>query len=536
MEKKYYNINISSNNNNKMYFTGDMVKLSGVDPALVEKVNKTFETIGSKQKQKKQQATPPPPPTPQKTIQSTKKRKTIDDKRAALALSIIGNKKTKKDNQKLKGDILILSNNLLNDKKINKATYNKMYELFLGSSRANALEDAYTALLKIKDSNETKTVKKSEFHELKTNERTTREKKEGKEDKFMMLMSKNKTKKPLKKFHITAIIKRSIHYDKKSGKTYSYKEEDHSRKLLGHDTLTDPRIIESSSKEEAYKIMYDSVMTDMTYEEQSSRARISIDSIQFIDDPIEESQITLSDPKNMPLRQAGHLEYNFTIQETKYLLNENTCVIDNLVGLYGETLNINKDKLINLNKEFHGFVDVQEDDEPEFIESDFGDLIVNPNYKQDNELQNAEAKLKKYEDAYKRTQHEYYIDEINKLKELIEHIKTYESPDKNDKPVYDIKNSFTPAFIDFFCRKYGISHYAYDMNQKCFMKYVHKNQNKRALCYYAMNNHMYLVKNKKMVKSMVEKAKSIDHNIKTSLFENDEVVNHYNDKQIYLNK
>ena len=55
MEKKYYNINISSNNNNKMYFTGDMVKLSGVDPALVEKVNKTFETIGSKQQQKKQQ-------------------------------------------------------------------------------------------------------------------------------------------------------------------------------------------------------------------------------------------------------------------------------------------------------------------------------------------------------------------------------------------------------------------------------------------------------------------------------------------------
>ena len=51
-----------------------------------------------------------------------------------------------------------------------------------------------------------------------------------------------------------------------------------------------------------------------------------------------------------------------------------------------------------------------------------------------------------------------------------------------------------------------------------------------------MNNHMYLVKNKKMVKSMVEKAKSIDHNIKTSLFENDEIVNHYNDKKMYTNK
>ena len=46
----------------------------------------------------------------------------------------------------------------------------------------------------------------------------------------------------------------------------------------------------------------------------------------------------------MPLRQAGCLEYNFTEQETKYLLNENTCVIDNLVGLYGKELKLNRDK------------------------------------------------------------------------------------------------------------------------------------------------------------------------------------------------
>jgi hypothetical protein len=44
----------------------------------------------------------------------------------------------------------------------------------------------------------------------------------------------------------------------------------------------------------------------------------------------------------MPLRQAGHLQYNFTEQESKDLLNDNTCGIDNLVGLYGKELKLNR--------------------------------------------------------------------------------------------------------------------------------------------------------------------------------------------------
>ncbi len=57
-----------------------------------------------------------------------------------------------------------------------------------------------------------------------------------------------------------------------------------------------------------------------------------------------------------------------------------------------------------------------------------------------------------------------------------------------NKPVYNMDNALTPAFIEFFCKKYGISHYEFDINRTCFMKYFHKNQNHRALCYYAMNN------------------------------------------------
>ena len=118
--------------------------------------------------------------------------------------------------------------------------------------------------------------------------------------------------------------------------------------------------------------------------------------------------------------------------------------------MYGKELKLNKDKIIKLNKEFHGIVD---DNEPEYIEDDFDGMIINPKYNCENELKNAQEKLKQYEEEYNKTQHEYYIDEIEELKQLIENIKTYESP--QSKSVYNIDNAFTPAFIDYFCRKYG---------------------------------------------------------------------------------
>jgi len=459
-------------------------------------------------------------------------RKNIQvNKQAQLAISFANSKKTKNEDdtqrKKLKTDIIILSNKLYNEKKINKSTYNKMDSLVWGRTRGNTLEDAYNALIKVENSKESKVFNKGNLKELNLNERLNRQKEQGKEDKFMMMITKNKNKKNLEKYHLNAIIKRSILYtNTKTGKSKMYKEEDHSRVLKGHDMLTDSRVVEATSKEEAQMLFFDQIKMEQEFEEYSAAARVNVDDVQFIDDPVVGSQIKSSNPKYMPLRQAGCLEYNFTEQETKYLLNENTCVIDNLVGLYGKELKLNRDKIINLNKEFHGIVDV-DDNEPEYIESDLGDMIINPKYKlnKNKELENAEAKLKQYEEEYIKTQHEYYIDEIQELKEYIDYMKSYVST--SDKPVYNIDNAFTPAFIEFFCKKFGISHYAYDIHKVCFMKYVHKNQNHRALCYYAMNNHMYLVKNKDLVKSMVEKAKAPEHKINTSLLELDEVKNYY---------
>ncbi len=64
------------------------------------------------------------------------------------------------------------------------------------------------------------------------------------------------------------------------------------------------------------------------------------------------------------------------------------------------------------------------------------------------------------------------IDNFEELKEQINHIKTYKSPQNN--PAYNIDIALTPAFIELFCKKYGISHYSFHINRTCFMKYVHK--------------------------------------------------------------
>ena len=111
-------------------------------------------------------------------------------------------------------------------------------------------------------------------------------------------------------------------------------------------------------------MLNETIDIEQVYEEYSGSARTVIDSVHFIDDPVVDSQITSSDTRHMPLRQFTHLDYDFTTEEKKYLSTENTCVVDNLIGVYGKELKLNKDKLIKLNKKVHGVDDEVEDNEP----------------------------------------------------------------------------------------------------------------------------------------------------------------------------
>ena len=58
--------------------------------------------------------------------------------------------------------------------------------------------------------------------------------------------------------------------------------------------------------------------------------------------------------------------------------------------------------------------------------------------------------------------------------------------------------------------------YAYDIKQECFLKHVSNNRNYPALHYFAIDNHMYLIKDQKKCKSLTEKAKERNINSWTS--------------------
>ena len=53
-------------------------------------------------------------------------------------------------------------------------------------------------------------------------------------------------------------------------------------------------------------------------------------------DSVNESNLTSQHPSEMPMRQAGHVQYSFTNEETKFLKDTNTCAFDNFIGVYGK--------------------------------------------------------------------------------------------------------------------------------------------------------------------------------------------------------
>ena len=108
-------------------------------------------------------------------------------------------------------------------------------------------------------------------------------------------------------------------------------------------------------------------------------------------------------------------------------------------------------------------------------------------------------------------------------------LSTYKHIDENEfirlcsviEPVKNKSDGISAEQIHYVCQKKDISHYAFDYNKKCFLKHISKNRNYPALVYYAVNNHMYHIKDSEIAISLIKSAVEIESKINSVFFDDD---------------
>jgi 5-methylcytosine-specific restriction endonuclease McrA len=106
----------------------------------------------------------------------------------------------------------------------------------------------------------------------------------------------------------------------------------------------------------------------------------------------------------------------------------------------------------------------------------------------------------------------------------------------NKNQCWSVEHGITPQCVNSICEKYDITHYCLDVHKSVIIKSLSKNQNHKALIYFSVNNHMYLIMDDVMRKSLIETVKEKE-NWNTSLL-SDEVedkTNIYDDYDIIEN-
>ena len=220
-------------------------------------------------------------------------------------------------------------------------------------------------------------------------------------------------------WHITGtiIIKIIYNFSDNRGKEYIYEKEEKQGGIY--------KGIKNSAIEEFKNDMFTKYnRVDPSPDIEYIVKEIIIDSIIQVNDKITKIE-------DMSMKHATQLEYNIIDEYKNFLQNNGTCVIDNFIGLYGESLGITRKYFKCLVKEY---------------------------YKQYN---------------------------IN----------------------WTVEDGISPKCVSSICEKYDIAHYAFDVNKNCFIKNISKYRKNKALVYFAVNNHMYLILDDAVKKSLIERTK-----------------------------
>jgi hypothetical protein len=82
---------------------------------------------------------------------------------------------------------------------------------------------------------------------------------------------------------------------------------------------------------------------------------------------------------------------------------------------------------------------------------------------------------------------------------------------------YDILDGITPEMVLKWCKRHYISVYAFDIKQKLFMKWLSPHRNYQTLVFYAVDEHMYMIDNKKIIDSIRKKYADTNHTITNAI-------------------
>jgi hypothetical protein len=106
----------------------------------------------------------------------------------------------------------------------------------------------------------------------------------------------------------------------------------------------------------------------------------------------------------------------------------------------------------------------------------------------------------------------------------------------NKNQYWSVEHGITPQCVNSICEKYDITHYCLDVHKSIIIKNISKNRNYKSLIYFSVNNHMYLIMDDVMRKSLIETVKEKE-NWNTSLLsdEVEEKTNIYDDYDIIEN-
>ena len=225
---------------------------------------------------------------------------------------------------------------------------------------------------------------------------------------------------------------------------------------MNKEVFSESRIITAKTLTDAKNIMLAGIKDDYNVEESWRRSTTNkIDFISVI--PLKQDTFK-SGVSTMRMKDIGTNILNYdSVKEFKDFLQTDkefgTCVIDNIVGMYGKSLSLTREQFIKFCSKYY--------------ENNISSLDFGLDVEEWVEIDGIDAKC-----------------------------------------------------LQTFCEKNDISHYCYDVTNQVVIKNVSKNRNHQSLCYFCINEHMYLIKDEKLKKSLSEKAKDKNETVvKSSLFE-----------------